>query len=303
MMQIALGVMPVVAFAAYNDVSMDSSTILTVASVNLAVTAPTAVLESIVVDSSTLTLTMPGSSYLKITSTDRRNITSTGSSAIKVTSTCTATESTYEYKSPSEVSSSLSLTVNVGTDTCTTGGSAGGSGSPGGGGGGGGGGGASYTYVPPVTQVAAVVAAPKASISAPAAVSAINANITRALAKGTNNPQVKVLQQILNSDPETRIAASGDGSPGRETNLFGPATLKAVQKFQVKYGLARPGVQGYGVLGPKTRAKLNELGVKGTVVPVATPAASATQTTAIQKQIDAALAQIKTLQEQLKKAK
>jgi peptidoglycan hydrolase-like protein with peptidoglycan-binding domain len=40
---------------------------------------------------------------------------------------------------------------------------------------------------------------------------------------------------------------------------FGPNTLKAVQKFQVKYGIASPGMIGYGRCGPKTRLKLNEL--------------------------------------------
>ncbi len=302
---VGMALLPVLAFAAYNDVSMDNSTILTVNSVDLTLTGPTAVLESIVVNGSDFVLTMPGNSYIKVSSTNRRNLTTTGSTVITTTSTCTDSASTYEYKSPYSVGSSLTLTVNVGSDTCTTGGAAGGSGSPGGGGGGGSSG-ASYTYVPPTTQPAAVVkAAPKATVSAPAAVAAISANITRAFAKGATSPQIKTLQQLLNSDPDTRIAATGVGSPGQETTLFGPATLKALQKFQVKYGIAKPGVEGYGVLGPKTRAKLNELGGKG-IVPAAAsvkPAASTAQTSAIQKQIDAALAQIKILQEQLKKAK
>ena len=64
---------------------------------------------------------------------------------------------------------------------------------------------------------------------------------------------------LLNRDPATRVAVTGPGSAGNETDKLGPATLAAIKKFQVKHGIARPGVIGYGLLGPKTRAKLNEL--------------------------------------------
>ncbi len=79
------------------------------------------------------------------------------------------------------------------------------------------------------------------------------------LAKGTSNSDVKRLQQLLNSDPDTVIAQSGTGSVGNETNYFGSLTEKAVQKFQNKYGIAKPGDPGYGYVGPKTRAKLQEV--------------------------------------------
>ena len=70
---------------------------------------------------------------------------------------------------------------------------------------------------------------------------------------------VKRLQQLLNSDSDTKIAESGIGSFGNETEYFGSLTEKAVQKFQTKYNIAKSGDSGYGYVGPKTRAKLNEV--------------------------------------------
>ena len=119
--------------------------------------------------------------------------------------------------------------------------------------------------------------------------------ITKQLSKGQVNPSVKTLQQILNLDPDTRVAATGPGSPGSETTKFGPATAAAVKKFQVKHGIAKPGEAGYGNLGPKTRAKLNAIGAGGAV-----PAASSGAQSSLEVQIAAAMAKIKQLQAELK---
>ena len=81
----------------------------------------------------------------------------------------------------------------------------------------------------------------------------------RALTLGSVGEAVRALQTILNKDPATQVAASGPGSPGNETTRFGALTLQAVQKFQVKYGLAKPEDPGYGFVGPKTRANLNQI--------------------------------------------
>ena len=76
---------------------------------------------------------------------------------------------------------------------------------------------------------------------------------------GSVAEEVRTVQRLLNSDSATRIALSGVGAPGGETNRFGALTLRAVQKFQVKYGIAKAGVAGYGQVGPKTRAKMNQM--------------------------------------------
>ena len=71
---------------------------------------------------------------------------------------------------------------------------------------------------------------------------------------GDDNPRVRYLQIMLNSDPYTRVASSGDGSPGSETCKFDAPTMSAVKKFQEKHSVP---ITGY--VGPLTRTKLNEI--------------------------------------------
>jgi peptidoglycan hydrolase-like protein with peptidoglycan-binding domain len=83
----------------------------------------------------------------------------------------------------------------------------------------------------------------------------------RNLKKGTRSIDVKYLQIILNSDPDTIVAKNGPGSRGKETTFFGPLTQKAVIKFQEKYYcdvLFPSGFKkGTGFVGPYTRQQLN----------------------------------------------
>jgi len=76
---------------------------------------------------------------------------------------------------------------------------------------------------------------------------------------GTSHPDIRELQRILNRAPDTRIGDEGVGSPGNETEYFGTMTEGAVQRFQEKYKIVGSEDPGYGAVGPKTRAKLNEL--------------------------------------------
>lgn len=61
---------------------------------------------------------------------------------------------------------------------------------------------------------------------------------------------------IFNSGPDTQVAQTGAGSPGQGIDYFDALTEVAVKKFQVKHGMAAQGEDGYGIVGPKTRAKL-----------------------------------------------
>ena len=75
---------------------------------------------------------------------------------------------------------------------------------------------------------------------------------TQALAVGSSGSQVILLQDTLKKLGFLSKSIVSNG-------YFGPATLKAVQDFQVYYNIAKLGVVGYGQVGPKTRQKLNQL--------------------------------------------
>lgn len=93
---------------------------------------------------------------------------------------------------------------------------------------------------------------------------------TRDLNVGAKGADVMKLQQFLNANADTRVAATGAGSVGAETEFYGPATAAAVSKMQVMYraevlspaGLVNP----TGYFGPSSRAKANSLCVSAPVV-------------------------------------
>lgn len=86
-----------------------------------------------------------------------------------------------------------------------------------------------------------------------ASASSANAyTFTAFLKPGVRNADVKEMQKLLNSMADTMVALTGAGSPGNETTYYGSKTVGALKKFQAKFGLVAD-----GLVGPKTRAKLN----------------------------------------------
>lgn len=82
------------------------------------------------------------------------------------------------------------------------------------------------------------------------------AKLTKTLTYGMTDPEVRVLQQLLNK-AGYRVTAEG-----AETDYFGTATYKALLKFQCDKNIAcltKPELRaGAGTTGPKTRAALEQ---------------------------------------------
>ena len=72
---------------------------------------------------------------------------------------------------------------------------------------------------------------------------------------GLRSSEVTALQQFLAGDPSIY-------PEGLITGFYGPLTTRAVERFQTKYGIISSGsplTTGYGLVGPKTRARLSTL--------------------------------------------
>lgn len=134
-------------------------------------------------------------------------------------------------------------------------------------------------------------APPTTPSPAPAPAAAVT--FTKPLRPGSRGDEVSALQSFLANDPAIY-------PEGLVTGYFGPATQKAVKNFQAKYG-----IDTLGIVGPATRAKLNELSGAQTapsVSPAPEPAPSSTSAPATAEdltKITELQAQLKALQDQL----
>ncbi|HVM58952.1 MAG TPA: peptidoglycan-binding domain-containing protein, partial [Candidatus Paceibacterota bacterium] len=75
---------------------------------------------------------------------------------------------------------------------------------------------------------------------------------SRTLGPGSSGEDVRKLQILLALDPSLYPEALITGT-------YGSLTVKAVGRFQEKYGVASSGASGYGSVGPKTLAKLADV--------------------------------------------
>lgn len=78
------------------------------------------------------------------------------------------------------------------------------------------------------------------------------------LSQGSSGVEVKDLQVLLNATKDAQVAISGPGSPGFETNYFGPLTRDAVLRFQS----SRDFLESTGMVDEATRNALNALFVR-----------------------------------------
>lgn len=298
---VGLLALPVLSFAAYNDVTLTTDTVIVAGGVTFNVTGSSATIASITVGTSNFSMTLGNGSSATVKAMNNSIIGDDAPAANLSSSTCEPNNSTKTYTATGAVT----ITIFPNSVLCGTS-SSGGTTTPppvvssGGGG-------VTPAVTTPTVVAPAVVNAPAVTspLNVPAVVNAnpspvamtVSPVFNRTFVAGQVHSDVKRLQQLLNSDPDTQVARSGVGSPGKETTKFGPATVVAVKKFQVKYGVAKPGQAGYGLFGPATRAKMAE--VYGQGVSVSAPA-PATSQSAKMELILKLLEQIKVLQAQLK---
>lgn len=118
------------------------------------------------------------------------------------------------------------------------------------------------------------------------------ATFSRNLKIGLYGDDVRQLQILLNSNPNTLVSQFGAGSPGQETGYFGPATRRAVISFQEMYSLETLSpvglTRGTGFVGPLTINKLNSLqtGSAGLSEPISRAVPGSFSKLPIEEQID-----------------
>lgn len=111
-----------------------------------------------------------------------------------------------------------------------------------------------------------------------------HAELLRNLKLGDRGEDVRELQALLNRDQATAVAQLGPGSPGQETDYFGPLTQNAVMRLQNAHaaeiltplGLTAP----TGIVGAQTRAYLQR-SQQTTNASVSTPSSQATTTSPV----------------------
>lgn len=217
--------------------------------------------DSLNVNSDSFVFELSGGQSVRIHSADRRKLTNNQNASY----TCDSSESLLSYQAPAGLSVTLTITP---ADTCSSGG---GGGIP-----------SLIGIVPVPVQTPVPVPTPTTPSSGlaeaqiqsilsllhsfgadQAMIANVNASLrgqavnttgitlttlfTRALSLGAKNSDVHELQIFLAKDkaiyPE-----------GKVTGYFGILTKNAVKRFQKKYG-----IDPIGIVGPKTRARLNEL--------------------------------------------
>ena len=287
---LSLFIAPALALAAYDDVSMSASSVISVGGYSLVISG-TASFDSITVNADNFTVDLSKNAAITVTSADKINYT-VSPDQYRQSFFCGSDSSTLTVGN-NLWDTMVTVTITPSSSACSVSG-----------GGLVGEGGIIPTTPPieantedeePVSQTPELE--PDQILPIKQSISPV---FNKTLEFGMIDSDVKRLQQLLNSDSDTMIALSGVGSPGNETNYFGLLTRKAVMKFQAKYGIISSGDEettGYGLFGPKTRAKFQEV-FSQTVAPASTKApivASAER----QALIDSVEAQIKSLQEKL----
>lgn len=225
----------------------------------------------------TFTFVMNPGDSIDLISSAKKKLTNSKSVATE----CKTSESHIFISIPSNESQTTVTVTPTGTCTTSTESGGGSTSSSNVGGSSGGSGGGGYTgWTPsstPAPTVAPVVVAqapttsvppatvpPATPFGTPPSTPVPTYTFVTNLTQGSSGSDAEALQKYLAGDPSVYPEGIVNG-------YFGPKTKAAVQRFQEKYGITGPGQPGYGSVGPKTRAKLNELSGKP-AIPAPAPA-------------------------------
>lgn len=257
---IILSILVPLAFAqaAYNDVSLTTDAVISTGGYSLTISGSTALVQTLEVGSSDFSITVATGSTMVVTSSDRKIFTVHGVTSAYYSQTCSDSVSTLTITVPSASEAVPTALITPTATTCSA--SVGSSVS-----GGSGSGGSVPVPAPVTTPVVipvvvptavpvAVPSCPAGVICTPVALGSASVVLTKDLSRGDENADVKKLQEFLAMDKEIYPEGIASG-------FFGPATERAVKRFQAKYGISQ-----VGRVGPITREKIEEVS-KGTQVP------------------------------------
>lgn len=250
-------VIPITTFAAYNDVTLTTSAVIKVGSYTLNIYGSSAVIQSMVVSSTTLQVTLASGSSATILSPSLNQLSSDVTSDV-IGNTCNGSNSVLSlaYVGAGTVTNTITPSATICTNPVGSGATVF---SSGGG-----------STVSPTAL--ATILAPSASTTAylnslanttvpgcPAGwkcvpTSTSTPSFARNLTLGSIGSDVKALQMYLNAHGFT-IAVSGTGSPGHESTYFGTLTKAAIAKFQSANGIT----PAAGYFGPITRKAISQL--------------------------------------------
>ncbi len=225
---------PLTTFAAFNDVTLTTSTIIQVSGNNFTVSGASTLLQSIAVNTGSFNITVAAGSSLEITSSNQSDYTVTSDPAISSSVSCPSANSVLSITA----SGTTTVTVTPG-GTCTIPGT------------GGGGGGSSSPPPPPPAPPPAPPAATTTATTSPVTVATTTVvivngpSLTKMLALGSTDPEVIALQQFLIAQGLLSIP------PTTPLGYFGAATEAALKKFQQNAGL-----DPVGMTGPLTRTAI-----------------------------------------------
>lgn len=263
---------PFVASALYNDVTLTTATVISIGGVDLNVSGSSAVVQSITVNASSFSFVLLSGSSIDVTSASGQKLSTDASG--KYTSGGSCSDSTYTLSHSSE-EDTVTITVSLDDAFCVS--TSASTPTPSGHRSGGGGGATTL----PITPATPNPALPALTAAAPQAV------FNRGLSVGSTGDDVRNLQNRL----------LGEGFfKGEVTGYFGPLTQAAVKAYQAKYGIDQ-----LGIVGPVTRAQLNKIVVANVGSNAATTSGlTSAQVSAIMTQINTLLEQVQTLQAKLK---